>query len=110
LVRISAERKKVPAKSKKGLKKDGPIVKFLWVLTCNCRHPSILEYEGATSTIDLWGWRNQILASHLLHLSLLIYFLCSICQLHLQDFMLFHRPPIMFCCRICHHRIRVRNH
>lgn len=66
--------------------------------------------QGATSTIDLWGWRNQILASHLLHSPLLIYFSCSICQLHLQDFMLFHRPPIMFSCRICHHKIKVWNH
>jgi len=62
-------------------------------LTCNRKHSSILDYQGATSTVDLWGWRNQILASHLLHSPLLIYFLMFNLSAAFTDFMLFHRPP-----------------
>jgi hypothetical protein len=79
-------------------------------LTCNRNHSSILDYQGATSTVDLWGWRNQILASHLLHSPLLIYFLMFNLSPAFTRLNFILTPPPPPPNNVLLYRVKVRNH
>jgi hypothetical protein len=76
---------------------------------CAINTPLSTNIDAPHSTVDLWKWNNQIL--HICCIRLYSYnFWASIHHIHLQNFTVFHKVPIMVHYKIHHHKNKVRNH
>jgi hypothetical protein len=70
--------------------------------------PPSSNIDAPHSTIDPWKWKNQILP--ICCIPLYSYsFWASIHHIHLQNFTLFHKVPLMVHYKIHHHKIKMRN-